>query len=303
MISVANATARLSAALGDGDAAYLAASALVEADALGLPRFGIDMLTEWKPGLAAPEDGINGPVEWRDCSDNFSPLAIAAATLGIERAAREFGLAAVFLKGVKGFGRLAPFARHLADQGLLAIAGAEGPPFVAPYGGNRPVIGTNPITLGFGTGDDRIVIDMATSTATMADVKTARLTGQPLGEGIAINSQGEPTTVASDVAALLPRGGQIGSLIGLMVEVLAGVAAKGRGDRNGRGVFLIAVDAGRMNGVDRLLAKLRRDWISAGGYWPRGGAVSPEMELDGNFENRLEAHIARITASNPGEGK
>lgn len=301
MMSVQEATDRLAAALGGGEVARLAAAALVEAEALGLPRFGFDMLDEWKPGLAAPETGGGNPVEWRDCTASFSPLAVASATLDIARAAKAFGIAAVFLKGVKGFGRLAPFVRHLADEGLLAIAGAEGPPFVAPFGGRRPVIGTNPIALGFGSGENRLVIDMATSMATMADVKTARVKDEPLRDGIAIDAEGRLTTVAADVAALLPRGGQIGSLAGLIVEVLAGVAGEGRGDPNGRGVFFIAIDAGRIGDPGKLLADLRRDWTDAGGYWPRGGAVTPDSQLDDGTAQRLEAHIARMAASTRGE--
>jgi len=303
MISVSEATERLATALGGGEAARLAAGALVEAEALGLPRFGFDMLDEWKPGLVSPEADGTTAIEWRDCAENFSPLAVAAATLNIRRAAQEFGIAAVFLRGVKGFGRLAPFVRYLADQGLLAIAGAEGPPFVASYGGNRPVIGTNPIALGFGRGEGRLVVDTATSTATMADVKTARMKGLPLKDGVAIDAEGQPTTVAADVAALLPRGGQIGSLVGLIVEVLAGVASEGRGDPNGRGVFFIAIDAGRIDDPESLLGKLRRDWTDAGGYWPRGGAVSPDTELDDGVIERLETQLARMAASTQGEDK
>lgn len=303
MISVSEATERLAAALGGGEAARLAAEALVEAEALGLPRFGFDMLDEWQPGQSAPEAGGTRAVDWRDCSDKFSPIGVAAAVLDLARTAREFGIAAVFLRGVKGFGRLAPFVRHLADQDLLAIAGAEGPPFVAPYGGNRPVIGTNPIALGFGRGEGRIVIDTATSTATMADVKNARMKGKPLKDGVAIDADGRSTTVAADVAALLPRGGQIGSLVGLIVEVLAGVASEGRGDPNGRGVFFIAIDAGRIDDPESLLGQLRRDWTDAGGYWPRGRHVSPDTELDDGVVERLETQLARMAASTQGEGK
>ncbi len=60
MIAVPAAVAKLSAALGGGVAARLAASALVEADALGLPRFGIAMLDEWT-AEAAPFPATREP--------------------------------------------------------------------------------------------------------------------------------------------------------------------------------------------------------------------------------------------------
>ncbi|BBD39600.1 lactate dehydrogenase [Aminobacter sp. Y103A] len=299
MITIPDATGRLSAALGGTPAARLAASALVEADALGLPRFGIAMLDEWTPDVApvTARDGAQA-INWIDCSSCFAPLAVADAVLDLAGAARQFGIAAVFLRGVRGFGRLAPFVRHLADAGLLAIAGAEGPPFVAPHGGKHPVIGTNPLALAIGQGSNRVVIDVATSTATMADIRNARASGAPLADGIALDGEGRPTSIAAEVAALLPRGGQIGSLLGLVVELMAGVAGGGRGDPKGRGVFILAVDPARAgNDIDwqTRLAGLQRDWTTGGGHWPRGGSLSLETELDADFAQRLDAHLARMT--------
>lgn len=298
MIRVEDAVERLSATLGDSAAAKLAASALIEADALGLPRFGIAMLDEWtEEASPVPEAVAPQTVSWLDCTACFAPLAVASATLDLAEAARRQGIAAIFLRGVRGFGRLAPFVRHLADAGLVGMAGAEGPPFVAPYGGARPVIGTNPFALAMGQGDERTVIDIASSSATMADIRSARTDGTPLRAGIAVDGEGRPTTVAAEVAALLPRGGQIGSLLGLVVELMAGVAGAGRGDPKGRGVFLLAFDpeaTEERTGWQDKLAALKSDWTDGGGYWPRGGAVSPDTVLDDDFARRLDAHLARM---------
>ena len=303
MIAVPDAVARLSAALGDGPAARLAASALVEADALGLPRFGIAMLDEWRadaaPLAATPEPQA---ISWRDCSACFAPLAVASATLDLEAAARQFGIAAVFLRGIRGFGRLAPFVRHLADAGLVGLAGAEGPPFVAPHGGTKAVIGTNPLAIAMGQGPERVVIDVASSSATMADIRTARATNRPLPGGIALDAQGRPTIIAAEVAALLPRGGQVGSLLGLVVELMAGIAGGGRGDPKGRGVFLLAFDpaaAAESTDWQAKLAGLKSDWTTGGGHWPRGGGLPAEATLDADFARRLDAHLARMTAGGP----
>ena len=299
MIAVSDAIDRLSTALGGGPAAKLAASALIEADALDLPRFGIAMLDEWTAD-AAPVPTVEGRqgISWLDCSSAFAPLAVAAATLDLAEAARQFGIAAVFLRGVRGFGRLAPFVRHLADAGLIGMAGAEGPPFVAPFGGTRPVIGTNPFALAMGKGDDRVIIDVASSTATMADIRNARASGTPMPEGIAVDREGRPTRIAAEVAALLPRGGQIGSLLGLVVELMAGAAGGGRGDPKGRGAFIIALDPARAEeGVDwqAKLAALKTDWTDGGGHWPRGGSVPPDAVLDSVFAERLESYLVRMT--------
>lgn len=299
MIAVRDAVTKLAAALGDGPAAKLAASALVEADALGLPRFGIAMLDEWRAD-AAPLPAMGNPqaISWLDCSACFAPLAVASATLDLEAAARQFGLAAVFLRGVRGFGRLAPFVRHLADAGLVGLAGAEGPPFVAPHGGTKAVIGTNPLAIAMGRGKERVVIDVASSSATMADIRNARATGRPLPDGIALDAEGRPTSIAAEVAALLPRGGQTGSLLGLVVELMAGIAGGGRGDPKGRGVFLLAFDpaaAGESIDWQAKLAGLKSDWTTGGGHWPRGGGLPTEATLDADFAQRLDTDLDRMT--------
>ena len=300
MMTYPEAVSRLSAALGDGPAAELAASALVEADALGQPRFGIAILDEWTgTETTVPISAPPQPLLSIDCSASFAPVAVAAAAIDLAVAASQFGIAAVFLRGVRGFGRLAPFVRHLADDGLLGMAGAEGPPFVAPHDGNRAVIGTNPIALAIGRGADRVVIDVASSMATMADIRGAQTSGAPLRDGIAIDHAGQPTNIAGEVAALLPRGGQVGSLLGLIVELMAGIAGGGRGDQNGRGVFLLALDPTKAaEGIDwkAKLAGLKGDWTSGGGHWPRGGGIGPNAVLDADFVRRLDAQLARMTA-------
>lgn len=298
MTTTGDAIERLARALGGGEAAVLAAAALIEAELIGQPRFGLDMLGEWSVENAPPAKGDPArSVQWVEASANFAPLSVAEATLHLATAARRFGVAVVFLRGVRGFGRLAPFVRHLADQGLLAMAGAEGPPFVAPWQGDKAVIGTNPFALAFGKGEDRVVIDIASSATTMAALRSARATGEVLPEGIALDATGASTQIAAEVAALLPRGGQIGSLLGLIVEILAGVAGGGRGDPRGRGVFLLALDPGAEDAPDwqARLAALKADWKGAGGHWPGRFTLSPDTPLPEVVRDRLATHLARLT--------
>ncbi|MFC4671765.1 Ldh family oxidoreductase [Seohaeicola nanhaiensis] len=298
MIAAVEAIARLGAALGGDPAAELAAAALVEADVLGQPRFGIAMLDEWRPDAQPlPKETEPRAVRWVDASACFAPVAVAGATLDLGLAAHQFGVAAVFLRGVRGFGRLAPFVRHLADDGLVGLAGAQSAPFVAPFGGTGPAIGTNPLALAMGTGAERVVIDLATASITIAELRKARAEGTPLPEGAGLDAAGQPTTTAAEVAALLPRDGKAGSLLGLVVELLAGVAGGGRGDPAGRGVFLLAFDPAAAEGDigwrDRLAA-LQGDWTGGGGHWPKGGGLPEGATLDAGFAERLDAFLARM---------
>lgn len=162
------------------------------------------------------------------------------------------------------------------------------------------MIGTNPLALAMGQGEARVVIDLATAGTTMAELRDARASGRTLPEGVAVDGDGQPTRDAARVAALLPRGGRVGSLLGLVVELLAGVAGRGRGDPQGRGVFLLAFDpdaAGADDDWRARLAGLQADWTETGGHWPRGGGLSPDATLDAATAARFEASLARISDS------
>lgn len=294
--SLSSGTTLLAMAMGGDEAAHLAAGALLEAELLDQPRFGLDFFSEWVSPRRLAAQTPAGSVQFADADGVFAPVAIAQATLHLVEAARCHGIAIVFLKGVLGFGRLAPFVRYLADQGLVGFAGAQGPAFVAPDGGKAPVIGTNPFALGMGLGADRIVIDTATSGTTMAAIKGARATGTFLPAGIAIDEQGQPTIDPHAVAALLPRGGRIGSLLGLVIELLAGVLGNARADSGSRGVFVCAIDPGSDHDTQAwaALQKLKAEWIAAEGHWPAGRSLASDTQLPPHIRSRLEAALAHI---------
>lgn len=301
MPDFATASALLASRLGGGPVALLAAGALLEAELLDLSCFGLRFLADHAPYAPIRAEPDGGTVTWRQCAGEFAPLAVAGAALDVASRAQRHGAAVAFLNGVRGFGRLAPFVRAVADHGLVVFAGANAPAFVAPHGGVRAAIGTNPFAFAAGTGDERIVIDTATATTTMAALKQAAADGTPLAGGTGIDSEGHETTVAAAVAALLPRGGQIGSLAGLLVEVLAGIAGGGRGDAGGRGVFFLAFDPARGGDDDfrQRLSGFRREWRDAGGHWPGAAVPAPETPLPEKVVQCLHAALARLEEADP----
>lgn len=299
--TAATAAAALAARIGEGEAAMLAAAALVEAELYGQPRFGFDLLEELA-GARAPQPASSAipailpALSSIDARTGFAPLVLAQTVLALTPAIRQHGLVAVFLRGIRGFGRMAPFLRPLADAGYFCLAAAQAPRFVAPEGGSAPVIGTNPIGFAAGRHDNRLVFDLATSGITMATVKAARSgNSAELPPGTAIDANGVPTTSPGDLAAALPRG-RLGSLTGLMVEILAGIPGGARRDAKGRGVVFIALDPGRLGSGDweSDLAELRSAWVGAQGYWPQAHAVAPDAPLSAQTAARLTYWLDRL---------
>jgi len=309
-LRLAGAARTLGCVLAEGASGELAARALLEAELLQQPRFGLDLLVECHGGndLTALLADDAQAVSRHDCQAIDSPVAIAAATLALARRAKRHGVAATFLTGIAGFGRFAPFMRSLADAGLAGMAGTEGGPLVAPAGGQRGVLSTNPLAFGLGHGEDRVVIDLATSAITLAAAKAARQQGSPLPEGVALDADGRPTRDAALMAALLPRGGMVGSLLGLIVELLAGVvgggraASEARGATARRGVFLLAFDPVRAGDAHwpARLAQLRHDWQDAGGHWPTGRPFADDATLPPDVAHRLHATLSRLAPTPAG---
>lgn len=89
------------------------------------------------------------------------------------------------------------------------------------------MLGTNPLAVAAPRRNGQaIIVDLATAASAGSDITKAAELGQPLPVGIAIDRQGRPITDPSKVneGALLPLGGAKGYALGLVVEILAGVA-------------------------------------------------------------------------------
>jgi LDH2 family malate/lactate/ureidoglycolate dehydrogenase len=85
----------------------------------------------------------------------------------------------------------------IARAGLVVIHTVAWPPAVAPFGGARPALGTNPIAFGFPTAGDPLVIDMGTSAFMVTDLQYRARLGIPIPENVALGPDGTPTTDAA----------------------------------------------------------------------------------------------------------
>ena len=141
--------------------------------------------------------------------------AYHASVVAIERA-RAHGIAIISLGNTWMTGRSAYYCEMIARAGLVVIHTVAAPPAVAPFGGTRPALGTNPIAFGFPTENDPLVIDMGTSAFMGTDLQFRARLGTPIPEGVALGPNGHPTTDANAArrGALLPFGGPEGGYKG-----------------------------------------------------------------------------------------
>jgi LDH2 family malate/lactate/ureidoglycolate dehydrogenase len=171
--------------------------------------------------------------------------AYRASQATIERA-NASGLAIVCLANTWMTGRSAYYCEMIARAGLVVIHTVAAPPAVAPFGGTRPALGTNPIAFGFPTESDPLVIDMGTSAFMGTDLQFRARLGAPIPEGVALGPDGQPTTDARAArrGALLPFGGPEGGYKGfglaLAMDALGALATGTRPADDVGGYMFIA---------------------------------------------------------------
>jgi LDH2 family malate/lactate/ureidoglycolate dehydrogenase len=177
-----------------------------------------------------------------DGGNNVGMLAIyRAAEAAIAKAgSRGFALVAVTNAWVSG--RSAYYVEMIAKADLVGIHTASATRFVAPLGGTRPVLGTNPIAFGLPTSQGPVVFDMGTSAFMMTELVLRERLGQTLPEGVALGPDGEPTRdpTAARLGALLPFGGHKGFGLGFIVQAM-GVLAGSALDLDGDNGYLFIV--------------------------------------------------------------
>jgi LDH2 family malate/lactate/ureidoglycolate dehydrogenase len=174
-----------------------------------------------------------------DAGNNIGMLALHHAAEAAISKSRARGVALVSVTNSWMSGRSAHFVEMIAAADLVAIHTASGTRAVAPPGGTRPALGTNPIAFGLPTARGPLIFDMGTSAFMMTELMLRERLGQELPDGVAVDAEGNPTRdpARARLGALLPFGGYKGFGLALMVQAL-GALAGAEGDLGGDGGFL-----------------------------------------------------------------
>ncbi len=166
-----------------------------------------------------------------DGGNNVGMLAMYYATRGAIVTAAARGIAIVGVTNSWMSGRSAYYVEMIANAGLVGIHTAGSAPSVAPPGGMRAVLGTNPIAFGLPSSQGPVVFDMGTSAFMGTDLAYRERLGTQLPEGVAIDGDGHPTRDPARArrGALLPFGGYKGFGLALIVQALGLLASSGFG--------------------------------------------------------------------------
>jgi LDH2 family malate/lactate/ureidoglycolate dehydrogenase len=192
-----------------------------------------------------------------DAAGENGMIAVQEATRRVIAKAGVVGFAVAGVHNCWMSGRSAYYVEQIARAGLIGLHSVSSRPQVAPPGGAKAALGTNPVAFGFPTAADPLVIDIGTSAVMFTDVALRARRGELLPEGVAIDAAGQPTRdpQAARQGAALPFGGYKGFALSLAMQAL-GVFAGSGFDPDDAGYLLIAMRPDLMLPLDRYRADL-----------------------------------------------
>lgn len=213
--------------------AAITAENLVYADRSGIASHGLLRLPLYAE--AASRGGINTEPEMKwiakapgggllDADGSFGQVAMSEAVrFAIDEMSRS-ACAVVSVQNSVHFGAGAFWVDKLSERGFIGFATSTTGPAVAPFGGAKRVLGTNPLSISMPTtAGPSMIVDMATSTGAYGKVVGARNSGLSLPQGWAVDAQGHPTVDPNEAlgGALTAFGGHKGSSLAVALEGLS----------------------------------------------------------------------------------
>ena len=261
--------------------AFVAADAMVQADLWGHQSHGVLRLGWYyarlcsgamrsQTSLSFPVDA--GAIAVMDGGDSIGPVVAKHAALDAIRRAQAHGIGAVSVRNSNHFGTCMYFTRMAAEQNCIMLCMTNGGPNMAPWGGLKKMIGTNPWSVAVPAGRYApFIMDVANSGVARGKIFLAQTRHEEIPLGWAIDSKGRPTADPEEALKgfILPMAGHKGYAIGAIVDVLSGVLS-GSGamdevhgpydpvNRSRAGHLMIALDVAAFQPLEAFHARMER---------------------------------------------
>ena len=223
-----------SAGVPDADAAF-AADTMVQADLWGHQSHGV-LRVGWyyarlRSGAMLPVTQVEtvsdaGAIAVVDGHDGVGQVIARHAILEATRRAKAHGVGVVSVRNSNHFGTCMYYTGMGARDGCVTLLATNGGPNMAPWGGLKKMIGTNPWSVAAPAGrHPALIMDMAVSGVARGKIYLAQQRHESIPDSWALDAQGFPTTDprAALEGLILPMAGHKGYAIGVIVDMLAGV--------------------------------------------------------------------------------
>jgi LDH2 family malate/lactate/ureidoglycolate dehydrogenase len=245
------ATAFEALGLSEADAVSCAA-VLAESDRRGIRSHGISRLNYFVSRLQRSQiDPVAQPEVVRQLPatalvDGHHGMGMVSGILAMELAiekARQYGVGAVAVRNSSHYGIAGYYPLMAVAAGMVGLTCTNASPRMAPTFGTTPLLGTNPIAIGFPTDEDfPFIFDAATSVIAQGKLEVARQYDRDVPPGWVIDGEGHYLAHPDDILARFPRnaaallplggegettGGHKGYGLGIAVEALSAALQSG----------------------------------------------------------------------------
>lgn len=218
------------------DAADVVARDLVAAELRGLASHGVSRIPMYVDRIEKnvvnprPKIGVESRGAAAILIDGDDGMGFLVAHRGIEegiKVAEKTGLCMVGVRRSTHFGMSALYVRQALEAGYNSLVFTNSSPAIAAWGGRTPFLGAAPLAAGLvgGLHSPPYLLDMAMTVIARGKIRVAMTRGEPIAEGLALDSEGAPTTDARKAfeGVCLPFGGVKGSALSMLMDLMAGL--------------------------------------------------------------------------------
>ena len=169
-------------------------------------------------------------------------VAKKAMELAIEKASSN-GIAAIGVHNTNHFGMAGYYAEMAARRDMIGIVMCNTEPAMAPFGGETPILGTNPVSVAIPTKKRTVVLDTATTNIAKGKILKAKKEKKLLPEDCALDREGNPTINPEKVFSLLPLGGKNfgykGYGLSFVIDILCGPLVNAESGKDVKGTVTL----------------------------------------------------------------
>ena len=276
--------------------ARIIVDSMLEADICGVNTHGIKMLIPYLQKIdnkSFDSSGMGISIVKQSPSfsviDAGNAIGAVAASFAVEiclKKAKESGMHTAFVRHGNTFGPAFYYVEQMTMMKMIGFVCSNAPAAMPAFNGLEPMLGTNPMAFACPSkskGD--IALDMATSIVAKSRFEMARIKGERLPEGWALDKYGNPTTdpIEAIKGFVLPMAGFKGYGIALAIDLLSGMLS----------------GASYLNKVNKFYSSNDKG-MDVGQMFV---AINPEAVYEGNFLADMDKYIKMLRESKVAEGK
>ncbi|MFU2205649.1 Ldh family oxidoreductase [Streptococcus pluranimalium] len=213
-----------------------------------------------------------------DCNNMIGCIS---ATYAIDKAieiSETEGIGVVLANNANTYGAASYYANRAVKKNMIGITFTNSPAAIAPIGGIKPIVGTNPFSVGIPANTMiPFLLDMSSSKVAKSKINIARLNNESIPNDWAIDVEGNPTTnpIEAIKGSILPLAGFKGFNLAILFDILSG----------------LLTGSSYQNNVGKFYGEDRKGSMDVGQVFI---SINPKILFSGNFYVEMDSYLENL---------